>query len=379
VLRRTFPASDLVAFVAESNATISTFKRLFSTVTRTSRDLYHPVNGPMMLARFVCVEPSIGLSSPGDWRPADPAEAAALRWDIEFRGVHFHYPADKDAKEILGGPDGLNLKLPAGRSIGICGRTGCGKSTLLRLLERLYDVQRGEVLVGGRPIRSIEPRWLRAQISLVSSVKDTFVFNGSARDNIEFGAAGGLERVEEGERVARVQAAAEAADLWATIAAMPNGLDTPIGQRSEQDLSDGQTQRLSIARGLINEQCRLLLLDEPTSAVDGPTETKIMASLDKRRAASGCGQVMVAHRMSTLTKCDSIVFMINPAADALSAVCRVLRQIVMARPLAPPYSLYTVLLKVSPYISPLDRSRRTTSAGLRSSSSSSSATSTPST
>ena len=81
-----------------------------------------------------------------------------------------------------------------------------------------------------------------------------------------------------------------------------------------------QTQRLSIARGVINEQCRLLLLDEPTSAVDGPTETKIMGNLAKIRQARGCGQVMVAHRMSTLTKCDSIIFMINPAKDALSAV-----------------------------------------------------------
>eukprot|EP01052_Picozoa_sp_SAG31_P012369 SAG31_NODE_722_length_12572_cov_2.409124_4_plen_225_part_00 len=185
VINKSFQVSDLVAFVSESSATISTMKTLVSTVTRTSRgrtenrasnrtnsafidlawplcvDLYHPVNGPMMLARFVSVKPSIGLSSPTDWTPPNYEKGQALNWDIEFRGVHFYYPADKDAKEVLGGPDGLNLSLPAGESIGICGRTGCGKSTLLRLLERLYDVQKGSILVGGRDIKSIEPRWLR--------------------------------------------------------------------------------------------------------------------------------------------------------------------------------------------------------------------------
>eukprot|EP01052_Picozoa_sp_SAG31_P012370 SAG31_NODE_722_length_12572_cov_2.409124_5_plen_301_part_00 len=156
---------------------------------------------------------------------------------------------------------------------------------------------------------------------MVTSVKDTFVFNGSVRENIEFGAtASDIDKAEETDRVARGQAAAEAADLWGTIAAMTNGLDTSIGSRSEQDLSDGQTQRLSIARGLINDKCRLLLLDEPTSAVDGPTETKIMKNLEERRKIDGIGQIMVAHRMSTLTACDKIVFLINPAADAFKAI-----------------------------------------------------------
>eukprot|EP01047_Picozoa_sp_COSAG01_P036650 COSAG01_NODE_2871_length_6942_cov_5.905012_5_plen_121_part_00 len=104
-------------------------------------------------------------------------------------------------------------------------------------------------------------------------------------------------------------AAVEQAQLAETVRdSLPNGLDTAIGERSEHDLSDGQTQRLSLARGLIND-FRLLLLDEPTSAVDGPTETKIMAALRARLADGERTCVMVAHRMSTLKQCDKVVFM----------------------------------------------------------------------
>lgn len=104
-------------------------------------------------------------------------------------------------------------------------------------------------------------------------------------------------------------AAVEQAQLAETVRdSLPNGLDTAIGERSEHDLSDGQTQRLSLARGLIND-FRLLLLDEPTSAVDGPTETKIMAALRERLADGERTCVMVAHRMSTLKQCDKVVFM----------------------------------------------------------------------
>ena len=129
------------------------------------------------------------------------------------------------------------------------------------------------------------------------------------RDNIEFGAPWHkLDALSEEERLSRVLDAAEQAQLAETIrSSLPNGLDTTIGERSEHDLSDGQTQRLSLARGLIND-FRLLLLDEPTSAVDGPTETKIMEAL-RKRLSGGVTCVMVAHRMSTLKQCDKIVYM----------------------------------------------------------------------
>lgn len=312
ILSGLFPSADLVVYIQQSNRMIRQIRNLFTTYSRMRRILYENINSPLKLARFMAETPSIGLGG-SEFSP-DEKQAAEMGAAIVFSNVGFRYPSDRSKKWIL---KGLNLAIPSGCTVGICGQTGCGKTTILRLLERLYDPSEGSISIGGREITTLDPCWVRRRASFVTSVKDTFVFTGSVRDNIEFGAHD-VEGLTEAERLDKVQRAAEAAQLGDTIrTALPNGLDTTIGERSEHDLSDGQTQRLSIARGLIND-FRLLLMDEPTSALDGPTERKIMDALRKRVRSSDCTCVMVAHRMSTLRQCDKIVFMADDRSSGES-------------------------------------------------------------
>jgi ABC-type bacteriocin/lantibiotic exporter with double-glycine peptidase domain len=113
------------------------------------------------------------------------------------------YPADPEQKKVF---SGLNITLRHGQTAGICGQTGCGKSTLLRLLTRLYDVQEGVILLNGRDLRDYEPQWLRANIAFVTSVKDTYLFSTSVRENIEFGIGCGLDPdMPEQERIRLVR------------------------------------------------------------------------------------------------------------------------------------------------------------------------------
>jgi ABC-type multidrug transport system fused ATPase/permease subunit len=123
------------------------------------RILYVNVNTPLKLARFMAEVPSIGLGETGAavWWPTKD-EAAQLGGELEFRDVSFSYPADRTKKLVL---SNVNLRIPSGCMVGICGQTGCGKTTLLRLLERIYDPSEGVVTLGGCDLRKLDPRWLR--------------------------------------------------------------------------------------------------------------------------------------------------------------------------------------------------------------------------
>ena len=115
----------------------------------------------------------------------------------------YRYPSDPEKKRVF---SGLNLTIRHGQTTGICGQTGCGKSTLLRLLVRLYDVQEGAILLNGRNIRDYEPQWLRANVAFVTSVKDTYLFSTTVRENIEFGTGSGFDPdMPEPERIRLVR------------------------------------------------------------------------------------------------------------------------------------------------------------------------------
>ncbi|KAA0010078.1 ABC transporter ATP-binding protein [Billgrantia pellis] len=218
---------------------------------------------------------------------SDRPLAGPVRGEVSFEDVSFHY----DASAV--GVDGVSLTVPAGNTLALVGATGSGKSTLMKLLLRFYDPEAGQVRIDGQPIAEVSLHSLRQAIGLVS--QDVYLFEGTVRDNIAYG------RPEASE--AEVVAAARTAEAWEFIQALPQGLDTQVGERGVR-LSGGQRQRLSLARALLKDP-PILVLDEATSAVDNETEAAIQRSLAK--IGHGRTVIMIAHRLSTIVHADQIV------------------------------------------------------------------------
>ena len=210
-----------------------------------------------------------------------------VRGDVTIENVSFHYATSRV------GVDGIDLHVPAGNTLALVGATGSGKSTLIKLLLRFYDPEAGRVLIDGQPIVDVSMNSLRQSIGLVS--QDVYLFEGSIRDNITYG----KPQADEAEIIA----AAKTGEAWSFIETLPQGLDTPVGERGVL-LSGGQRQRLSLARALLKDP-PILVLDEATSAVDNETEAAIQRSL--KRIAHGRTVIMIAHRLSTIVHADEIV------------------------------------------------------------------------
>jgi ATP-binding cassette subfamily B protein len=213
--------------------------------------------------------------------------AQPVRGEVTIDNVSFHYATS------LVGVDGIHLHVPAGNTLALVGATGSGKSTLIKLLLRFYDPESGRVLIDGQPITEVSMNSLRQSIGLVS--QDVYLFEGSIRDNIAYGKPDADE--------AAIIDAAKTAEAWSFIETLPQGLDTPVGERGVR-LSGGQRQRLSLARALLKDP-PILVLDEATSAVDNETEAAIQRSL--KRIAHGRTVIMIAHRLSTIVHADEIV------------------------------------------------------------------------
>jgi len=213
--------------------------------------------------------------------------AEPVRGEVSFDNVSFRYAASGV------GVDGISLHVPAGNTLALVGATGSGKSTLMKLLLRFYDPSAGEVRIDGQPIAEVSLESLRRAIGLVS--QDVYLFEGSIRDNIAYGKPDASEEA--------VIEAARTAEAWEFIQALPQGLDTAVGERGVR-LSGGQRQRLSLARALLKDP-PILVLDEATSAVDNETEAAIQRSLAK--IGHGRTVIMIAHRLSTIVHADEIV------------------------------------------------------------------------
>jgi ATP-binding cassette subfamily B protein len=232
--------------------------------------------------------------------PEGAAPPATVRGDIEFRGVEFGYGDGANGAPVL---KGINLRIPAGATVAVVGRTGSGKSTLAQLLPRLFDPSAGAILLDGRDIRTLPLRWLRRQIAVVP--QDAFLFSASVRDNIAFGAANGNaggDGAGDG-RLEPVAWAAQAAGLGRDLTSLPRGLDTLVGERGVA-LSGGQKQRVTLARALLGDP-RVLILDDALSSVDTQTEREVLASL--RPFLQGRTSIVIAHRASTVRDADLIV------------------------------------------------------------------------
>jgi ATP-binding cassette subfamily B protein len=217
---------------------------------------------------------------------AGKALSEPVRGGVEFSNVSFHYPSSG------AGISGISLHVPAGNTLALVGATGSGKSTLIKLLLRFYDPSQGDIRIDGQPIRNVSLRSLRNAIGLVS--QDVYLFEGSIRDNLVYGKPDATEE--------QIIEAARTAEAWSFIQALPDGLDTPVGERGIR-LSGGQRQRLSLARALLKDP-PILVLDEATSAVDNETEAAIQRSL--KRIGHNRTVIMIAHRLSTIVDADTI-------------------------------------------------------------------------
>jgi ATP-binding cassette subfamily B protein len=205
------------------------------------------------------------------------------RGDVRFDNVSFSYGRNPVFS-------GLNLNVPAGSRVGIQGRTGAGKSTLMSLLTRLYDVTGGRILLDGVDLRDYKSADLRKQFAIV--LQDSVLFSCSIAENIAYGRPGASE-----DQIVR---AAKLANAHEFICDLPEGYDTPVGERGMQ-LSGGERQRISLARAFLKD-APILILDEPTSAMDVQTEALVMDALE--RLMRGRTTFMIAHRLSTLELCD---------------------------------------------------------------------------
>ncbi len=218
----------------------------------------------------------------GDLPPADPNGA-----DLVFNGVSFRHGARSQ------GLADVSFHAPAGSTVALVGPSGAGKTTMVRLAMRLIDPQSGEVRLDGMDLRSVTQSSLRRAIALVP--QDVALFNETIRSNIAFARPGADDQA--------VWAAADGAELGDFIRALPDGLDTRVGERGLK-LSGGERQRVGLARALIADP-RLLILDEATSALDSRTEAAIQATL--RRVRQGRTTMIIAHRLSTVADADQIV------------------------------------------------------------------------
>ena len=213
--------------------------------------------------------------------------AAPLRGEVALEGVTFGYDPGRPVLQDV------HLHVSPGQRVALVGPSGSGKSTLLGLLWRAYDPTTGRVLVDGRDVRGVTLASLRGQVGQVQ--QETFLFNASVRENLRYGRPDATD--------AEVEAAARTANAHDFIEELADGYDTPVGERGTR-LSGGQKQRLAIARALVAAP-RLLLLDEPTSAVDPESEALIVDAL--ARLPQSVTTIVVTHRLSLARAADRVI------------------------------------------------------------------------
>ena len=253
--------------------------------------------GPVqsLLGLYVAIQRmSVSLDRVMELRRAEPDVARtpepmplpeSLRGDICFEQVSFSY-RDRD-QPVLQQAD---MNLPGGQLVALCGASGVGKTTLIDLLMRYYDPDQGRILFDGIDLTQVSPSQLRQRIALVS--QEITLFRGTLMENIRYAAPYASD--------AEVLSAIEQAQLTQLVESLPQGLDTPLGERGSQ-LSGGQKQRVAIARAIL-QQPVILILDEATSAVDEATEAEVIANVN--RVFADRTRILISHRASTLSSAD---------------------------------------------------------------------------
>jgi len=255
-----FPMTNIASFWSQIQGGLSACERIFALID---------------------AQPSVQqIASPGH-RPA------ALRGEIEFKGVDFRYNAQQQVLRDF------SLRIAPGESVALVGHTGAGKSSIIKLITRFYEFQGGQILIDGQDIRTFDLTAYRRQLGIVS--QSPFLFNDTVLNNIRYARPGLSE--SEVEAIARQIGGGE----W--LEALPAGLHTPVGERG-QHLSMGQRQLVALAR-VLAQRPPIFILDEATASIDPFTERQIQAALDLILANSTA--ILIAHRLSTVKAADRII------------------------------------------------------------------------
>lgn len=268
VVQGTWQLGALIAFstyLGMAVGPVQSLLGLYVAMQRMSVSL-----GRVMELRGVAPE----VDSPASSRPMP------VRGDLQLHGVSFAHPGRPPLLQAV------EASIPHGSKVALSGVSGAGKSTLIDLLQRFYDPQAGQILLGGVDLRELDLHDLRRRVAVVS--QDIVLFRGSLADNLAYSVPGASRQA-----IAEV---ARLAQLDSLIASLPQGLDSPLGERGQQ-LSGGQKQRIAIARALLQDPL-LLVLDEATSQVDEHTEREVIAAIDQLFADRT--RILVSHRASTL-------------------------------------------------------------------------------
>jgi ATP-binding cassette subfamily B protein len=210
-----------------------------------------------------------------------------LRGDIAFENVVFGYIPERQVLK------GINLQIPAGKKVALVGLSGGGKTTLVKLIPRFYEIQQGSVRIDGVDNRMYPLKVLRDNVSMV--LQDSVLFEGTIRENIEIGRPGASD--------ADIIAAAKQAHMHETIMDLPDGYDSLVREQGK-NFSGGQRQRLAIARAILRD-APILILDEPTAALDVEAEVEVMRAVDT--LVVGRTVIVISHRLSTLGNVDEII------------------------------------------------------------------------
>ncbi len=270
--------NDPVGIVVVSFVSTASFSSTFSLTSVVSNLLETYAAAERMFIIEDARPEAAETSSPSETGPVE---------EIEFRDVTFRYP-DTD-RDIL---RDCSLKVKKGERIGILGDSGVGKTTIFRLLLRFYDPDKGSITVNGTDIRDVSFRELRSGIAMLE--QETYLFDATVAENILMGNPGASEE--------DIRAAAARAGISELIDSLPDGYDTQMGQMAAR-LSGGERQRIGIARVLIADP-DVIVMDEPTSSLDVMHEKELLRTL--RESYSGKTVIIISHRMSTLSGCDTL-------------------------------------------------------------------------
>jgi ABC-type multidrug transport system fused ATPase/permease subunit len=218
---------------------------------------------------------------------------AKLHRDITFNEVHFTYPARPDIEVIKG----MTFQIQQGEKVALVGPSGAGKSTIVQLLLRFYDINSGQIFIGGKDINTLPVQTLRSNMAIVP--QEVLLFGGSLRENIAYGKQNATDE--------EIISAAIKANAWDFIQKFPEKLNTLVGERGIK-LSGGQRQRIAIARAILKDP-GILLLDEATSSLDAESEREVQEALDT--LMEGRTTIIIAHRLSTVRNVDKILVINN--------------------------------------------------------------------